>query len=54
MYIRAGQHQPTGGPRDSLRTHMRAALVYTYMGRLVEGGGIELSRQPLFADNMLR
>jgi len=30
-YIRAGQLEPTGGPHNSLRTGLRAALVYTYI-----------------------
>lgn len=35
------QLQPTGGPHNSLRTHLRAiALVYTY----IEGVGVENSK----------
>ena len=33
---RDGQHRPTGRPHNSLRTHLRAALVYAYIER---GGG---------------
>ena len=47
LYCRAGQLQPTGGPHNSLRTHLRAALVYTYIKREGEGR-IELIRMPLF------
>jgi hypothetical protein len=35
LYIRAGQLEPTGGPRNSLRIGLRATLVYTY----IEMGG---------------
>jgi len=28
LCYRAGQIRPTGGPHNSLRTHLRAALVY--------------------------
>ena len=37
LYIRAGQLEPTGGPHNSLRTGLRAALVYTYF-EMGEGG----------------
>jgi len=32
-YYTAGQLRPTGGPHNSLRTRLRAALVYSYIGR---------------------
>lgn len=38
LYIRAGQLEPTGGPHNSLRTGMRAALVYAYIE--LGGGGL--------------
>ena len=38
MYSRAGQLQLTGRPHNSLRTRLRAALVYTYIER-EEGDG---------------
>jgi len=33
LQSRAGQLQPTGGPHNSLRTHMRVTVVYTYTER---------------------
>jgi hypothetical protein len=49
-YSRAGQLQPTGGSHNSLRSRLKAALVYTYIER---GGGIEFTRTPLFTNNKL-
>jgi hypothetical protein len=50
-YITTGQLPPTAGPRNSLRTRLRAAFVYKY----IEGGtGIEVNGTPLFTDNKLR
>jgi hypothetical protein len=48
--MKAGQIQPTGGAHTSLRTHLRAALVYTYIEEL---GVVELTRKSLFTDNRL-
>ena len=40
LYIRAGQLEPTGGPHNSLRTGLRAALVCTYIEMGGGGGGL--------------
>jgi len=45
-YSRAGHLHCTGGPHNSLRTLLRAALVYA---NIEEGG--ELHMRPLFVDN---
>ena len=47
-YSRAGQLRLTGGPHNSYGTRPRTAIVYTYIGG--GGGGIELTRTPLFTN----
>jgi hypothetical protein len=50
MYSKAGQLQPAGRPHNSLRTRLRAALVYTYF----EMGVFQFTGTPLFIKNKLR
>jgi hypothetical protein len=45
IYTTADQIQPTGGPYSTLRTRLRAALLYTYIEKRV-GEGIELTGRP--------
>jgi hypothetical protein len=52
LYLRAGQLEPTGGPRNLLRTGLRAALVYTYFE--MGGGGVEFTGKALFTISKLR
>ena len=46
---RAGKLQPTGEPRETLKTGLRAAFVYTCIGE-----GNEFNRTPLFIYSKLR
>ena len=46
LRIRAGQLQPTGGARNSLRTHLWATLVLTYEYIEKRGGRGDLTRRP--------
>jgi len=52
QYIRAGQ--PTTGPRNSVRTRLKAARVCTYIDKRRwwwGGAGVELTRWSLFTNN---